>query len=162
MSYTVKTLSVHEPGGETICWKRGQEDERRRALQLSDPTSELTAWFHLNQHDEQARQYTFLELPQYYLWNHSKKRWTKRRRIRKTIARIFPVMPRFAEKFAIRMLVISVRGPTSFEELRTLDDGTLCETFTQAAKVNLTIVLVYLNKVMPCYGNESTGFRLEA
>jgi hypothetical protein len=135
MNHQITTLSVHEPGGETICWKKGKEKQRQRTLQESGATSQLTAWFHLNQTDEEARQYTFLELPRYYLWNNAKKMWKKRKRILKTLARIFPVLPRFAEKFAIRLLVLNVRGPRSFEELRTLPDGTICDTFTIAAKV---------------------------
>lgn len=135
MSHSVCSLSVHEPGGETIYWKKGREEQRARALQTSAPTSQLTAWFCLNQHDISANDYTFLEIPQHYVWNHSNKKWRKRKRIRKSVSRIYPVMPRYAEKFAIRLLALNVRGPKSFEDLRTLPDGTLCETFTEAAKV---------------------------
>ena len=39
------------------------------------------------------------------------------------------------ERFAIRTLCMNVCGPTSFEDLRTLDDGTVCESFVKAAKV---------------------------
>lgn len=135
MSHTVISLSIHEPGGETICWKKGKEEERLRALQSSCATSQLTAWFKLNVNDESARRLTFLEVPRHYVWEQRKKQWVQRKKTMKTIARIFPVSPRYAERFAIRLLVVNVRGATSFEELRTLDDGTVCGTFTEAARV---------------------------
>ena len=144
MSHTVLSLNVHLPGEETICWKKGKEEERLRALQSSAPTSQLTAWFKLNCDDEEARKFTFLEIPRYYSWEHRNKQWKKRKLMRKTIGRIYPVSPRYAEKFAIRLLVVNVRGPTSFEDLRTLDDGTVCTTFMEAAKV-LDIHLRSLN-----------------
>ena len=138
LSHTVISLSIHEPGGETICWKKGKEEERKRALQSSGATSQLTAWFKLNAKDENARSLTFLEVPRHYVWEQRKKEWVQRKKTMKTIARIFPVSPRYAERFAIRLLVLNVRGATSFEDLRTLDDGTECSTFTEAARVSFT------------------------
>ena len=134
MNYTMVTLSVHEPGGETVCWKKGKEEEKLRALNMPKPTSQLTAWFKLNCDDEGARKYTFLEVPRHYSWEQRNKKWKKRKLNRKTLARIHPVSPRYAELFAIRLLALNVRGPRSFEELRTVGDIEY-DTFMEAAKV---------------------------
>ena len=66
ISHTVVALLVHEPGKETIYWKKGREQQKMRTLETSDATSQLTAWFILNQREEEARQYTFLEIPFHY------------------------------------------------------------------------------------------------
>lgn len=134
VSYTVVSLSVHEPGKESICWKKGSEEGKLSKLKSSKPTSQLTAWFQLNRRDVEARQYTYLEIPKHYSWEQTAKNWKKRILQRKTISRVHTVSPKFAERFAIRMLAINVRGATSFEDLRTVD-GIVYDTFTQAAKV---------------------------
>ena len=42
--------------------------------------TKLTAWFKLNTEDNNASQYTYLELPQFYVWNNQKKVWTLRQK----------------------------------------------------------------------------------
>ena len=49
--------------------------------------------------------------------------------------RIYAVRPRYLERFAIRLLAMTVRGPKSFEDLRTTDDGHIHSTFHEAAQV---------------------------
>lgn len=129
---------MHEPNKESICWKKGKEEGKVFALQTSKPTSQLTAWFELNRRDVEAQQYTYLEIPKYYSWVNGTKTWKKRKLNRKTIARVHAVSPKFAECFAIRILAINSKGVKSFEELRTVD-GTVYDTFTQAAKVTYFI-----------------------
>ena len=70
-------------------------------------------------------------------WENSKKKWVPRVRKVDVISRVYTVSPRYAERFAIRLLSMNVRGATSFEALRTLDDGTVCATFVEAARVIL-------------------------
>ncbi len=67
-------------------------------------------------------------------WQNKSKTWKRRKNQWKVLARIYPVCPKFAERFAIRLLLLHKAGPTSFEDLRTLD-GTLHPTFIQAARV---------------------------
>lgn len=63
--------------------------------------------------------------------------WKGRRKAWKSIPRIYTVSPKFTELFCLRLLVYVVKGPRSFECLRTLDDGTVCETFCEAARVSM-------------------------
>ena len=58
------------------------------------------------------------------------------------VTRVYTVSPKMTELFCLRLLTYNVRGPTSFEGLRTLDDGTVCETYVEAAKVCLIMRVV--------------------
>ena len=154
LSHTVVCLAVHEPNKETIYWKKGNEEGKLAALKRDKPTSQLTAFFALCREVPAARSYTYPEMTEHYLlvsqhfcrflngkhirWLKTGRKWKARRRSLKTLPRIYTVNPKFTELFCIRLLVEVVKGPQSFEDLRTLDDGTVCETFCQAAQVSNT------------------------
>ena len=53
----------------------------------------------------------------------------------KVLSRIYNVHVRYSELFALRILLHNVKGPTCFEDVRTLDDGRVCKTFVEAARV---------------------------
>ena len=71
----------------------------------------------------------------FFSWSKSAKKWTKRRRTLKTVARVYSVCPQYTELFCIRLLVYAVKGPTSFLSLRTSDSGEVFDTFCEAARV---------------------------
>ncbi|KAE9524087.1 hypothetical protein AGLY_015452 [Aphis glycines] len=50
-----------------------------------------------------------------------------------SLGRIYTVHPRQDECFFLRLLLVNVRGPTSFNSLRTVD-GVLCTTFREACQ----------------------------
>lgn len=50
------------------------------------------------------------------------------------IVRLAAVNSRDPQLVAIRLLLMHVRGPKNFDALRTLDDGTLCASFVEAAE----------------------------
>ena len=65
---------------------------------------------------------------------------------------MYTVSPRYSELFALSMLMMHVKGPTSFEDVRTLDDGTVCDTFVEAARVSksehsVLVMLLYCRHV---------------
>lgn len=83
----------------------------------------FAAWFKLNSKDEDARQFTYDEIPLFYKfvkdttrceWRPYEKDMTQR-----NIIRVRPVSPRYLECFSIRLLAMNTRGPRSYEELRT-------------------------------------------
>ena len=65
------------------------------------------------------------------MWT-KEKTWRRRQRKLKVFGRVYPVSPRTMEKYCLRMLLLTVPGPTSWEALRTLEDGTVCDTFRGA------------------------------
>jgi len=69
-------------------------------------------------------------VPLHYTWSKREKQWVKRKRgealkvccplkhmLSQTIVRIYAVRPRYLERFAIRLLAMTVPGPQSFEDL---------------------------------------------
>ena len=59
------------------------------------------------------------------------------------LSRIYNVHVRYSELFALRILLHNVKGPTCFEDVRTLDDGRVCKTFVEAARVRYLSSLTF-------------------
>ena len=64
---------------------------------------------------------TYQEFPQHYVWNKQQKIWTPRQR-GFAIGRLYFADPTAGERYYLRMLLTVVRGPTSFEALRTVNN----------------------------------------
>ena len=129
-SHAVKRLAVHLPNLQRVYFVEGQEDQAvNRALQKD---THLTAWFNLNQQDENARQYLYSDIPYHYVFDDSRRKWNVRRRSNKPIiARLFNARPSEGERFFLRVLLLHVPGATSFEFLRTFNEITY-DTFREA------------------------------
>ncbi len=80
--------------------------------------------------DFDCRQLLYQEFPTHMTWNAVKRRW-KRRKMGKTIGRMYFVGPSGGERFYLRMLLTIVKGPMSFEDLHTYD-GVVHQTFKSA------------------------------
>ena len=113
--------------------------------------STLTAFFQLcQQNDEFAKTLLYTEVPRYYAWQVRRGRgaeavpahWRRRRRgtphppfpgvfASDTLSRVFTTSPRSGEIYFLRMLLHQVRGPSSYEDLRTVR-GRLCATMREA------------------------------
>ena len=83
-----------------------------------------------NSQHEFARQITYQEFPQHFTWNKSNKKWTPRHR-GFAIGRMYFAAPSAGERFYLRTLLTIVKGPTSFQDLRTVD-GYIHPTFKAA------------------------------
>ena len=83
----------------------------------------MHAWFLLNRNDDAARALTYLELIELYRWDSPSHTW--KRRVRElrflTIGRRSQTFPKDVERFYLRILLQHARGPTSFEEIRTVN-----------------------------------------
>ena len=82
--------------------------------------------------DERACQYYYREIPQYYYFNKKTTRWTPRKKTARVIGRIYSVSVKQVERYCLRLLLIDVKGATSFEVLRTVE-GIQYLSFKQAA-----------------------------
>ncbi|CAN1777376.1 ATP-dependent DNA helicase PIF1 [Linum perenne] len=67
-----------------------------------------------------ARQYTFVEFPQHYVWISTAKQWRLRKR-GTSIARLYYCHPSSNERFYLRMLLHVVKGCTSFDDIKTVN-----------------------------------------
>ena len=93
-------------------------------------SSTLTAFFFFFSSNPTARAFTYQEFPQYFVWNVTLKIWTPRQR-GYAIGPMYFVCPNSGERFYLRLLLTIVRGATSFEDLRTVNN-VLHDTFKSA------------------------------
>ena len=84
----------------------------------------------MNQIDEEARNLTYAEFPTKFVWHKDVKQW-RRRKSGKCIGRIYNAHPTSGERFYLRLLLNVVRGPRSYEEIRTVNN-VLYPTFKEA------------------------------
>ncbi|KAI3795463.1 hypothetical protein L1987_38118 [Smallanthus sonchifolius] len=76
-------------------------------------------------------QYLYKDFPKHFTWNGSQLRWN-RRLLKAQRDRIVSANPSEGERYYLRLLLSNVKGPTSFEDLCTVD-GVNHTTFRKAA-----------------------------
>ncbi|XP_046452737.1 uncharacterized protein LOC124200510 [Daphnia pulex] len=129
-SHAVSRLAVHLPQEQPVYFQPGFED--RSMLNAATKITTLTAWFKLNQDHESARQYYYREIPNHFCFDKNQRRWKPRKKRINVIGRIFSVGVKQVERHSLRLLLLEVKGVTSFEYLRTVDN-ILYPTFKEAA-----------------------------
>lgn len=90
------------------------------------------AWFLLNHHSVRARSFLYSEIPTHYSFLRTQGIWTPKVRRGNVISRLYSVSPRDEERFFLRLVLPHIRGATSFEDLRTINDA-VYPTFREAA-----------------------------
>jgi len=127
-SHGVIRLQVHLPKENIIIFNEGNEHEA--ALRAVDAKTTLLAWFDLNATDENAKKFTYVQIP--YNYTYAKGEWKKRQKNCKIVSRMYNVSPKDIERYALRVLLLHVKGATSFESIRTLDNR-VYSSFHEAA-----------------------------
>ena len=131
-------MSVHLENGQRVYFTTENAAEQAQAPQETT----LTSYFRLCIQDEFARTLLYNQVPKYYTWNSRDKTWNRCRqgeivpeeegiKSSDALGRVYTVHPNSSECFHLRLLLHEVRGPTSFDDLRTVD-GRVCETFKEA------------------------------
>lgn len=88
----------------------------------------------MNISDQTARQYRYVDIPLYYTWQNKDKMWQRRKMGGdKVISRMYVVSPKNIELFHLRLLLLHVCGPTSFEDIR-MYNGIVYPTFIEACQ----------------------------
>lgn len=128
-SVSVERLSLHLPGGKN-CTFRANERLDKIAARERYRLSKLEAYFELNNSDPNARQYTYDEIPRHYVWDDGERRWKSRKKGFQ-IGRLSYAHHTSGELWYLRLLLTKVRGPTSFNCVRTVD-GVHYSTFREA------------------------------
>ncbi|CAI0396896.1 unnamed protein product [Linum tenue] len=90
----------------------------------------LTEFFTLNRIDPAARSLTYADIPASYTFHLRPKHWSRRKK-GYVIGRIVFIPPGTTDVYFLRMLLTKVAGPTSFEDLMTVD-GRLCKDYKEA------------------------------
>ncbi|XP_042941189.1 uncharacterized protein LOC122275912 [Carya illinoinensis] len=96
--------------------------------------SMLTEFFSTNQVDQNARRLLYKEFPEFYVWSQQYKMWTVRNK-QVVIGRIVTANPSEGERYYLRILLNHIRGPLSFDDLKTVN-GVLAPTFREAATMH--------------------------
>lgn len=125
----VERLSFHLPGQQTIYFPEAMSVDSILNRQGIESTM-FTEWMRMNSEDMEAQQLTYSEFPTKYVWNNTKKLWTRRKSGR-YVGRIYYVPPTTGEKYYLRMLLNIVRGSCSYEDIRTVN-GVLYPTYKEA------------------------------
>lgn len=116
----VVRLALHLPGMHMVIFDPA--DDASTILARADrQKTTLTAFFEACKTFEFARCYTYQEFPQHFVWNKSTKKWTPRKQ-GFAIGRLYFADPSAGERFYLRLLLTVVRGPQSFDHLKTVGD----------------------------------------
>ena len=119
-SHTVIRLPVHLHQEQNIYFNPGEEEEA--LAEAEDRSTMLTAWFKLNSSSDDARHLLYTEIPQHYVFQRNKKAWVARKiGAKRIVPRMYSVSARDTERFFLRILLLHVKGATSYEYLRTVD-----------------------------------------
>jgi hypothetical protein len=127
----VEVLPFHLEDEQSVVY----EDDANLCDVISNPTvkcSMFLKWMELNAKDSFARTLKYVEVPKYYVWIRKDRKW-KRRTYEGggSVGRICYVPPSLGELYYLRILLNHVAGPTSFKELKKVNEKQ-CETFKEA------------------------------
>lgn len=132
---SVQRLALHLPDHQLVYFRdlaEVQDQVQRGTIRKT----QLLDFFRLNSIDaigygHRARSLLYQDIPMYFWWD-PKKGWKGRRILNNAIGRMYFASPTDGERYFLRLLLLHVRGPTSFESLRTIN-GIQYKTFREAA-----------------------------
>ncbi|GFX59287.1 ATP-dependent DNA helicase [Trichonephila clavipes] len=141
-TFTGSLRHMHEYAQDAMTYVRAYGPDNVRARALVPPATTLTAFYSLCQDDLFAKTLLYSEVPKFYTWNASTKRFQRRSLAVEghtnlyssdALGRLYTVHPNNTECFYLRLLLINIHGPISFQDLRTVN-GQLCATYRQACQ----------------------------
>ncbi|UYV71113.1 hypothetical protein LAZ67_8001784, partial [Cordylochernes scorpioides] len=131
-------LAVHLENGQRVYFTTANAENV-----ISNPRdTTLTAFFKLCNQDTFARTLLYCEVPSFYTWTNNKFLGRKQGTpvegypgVRKSdvLGRVYTVHPTNAECYYLRLFLFHIRGPCSFQSLRTVE-GVIHTTFQMACK----------------------------
>ena len=94
----------------------------------------LTEFFHMNATNADAKNLNclYIDFPRYFVWHSIERMWTTRKQ-GEVIGRLTSAHPTEGERYYLRMLLMHIPKPTSFNDLKTFN-GENCHTFQEAAE----------------------------
>ncbi|XP_057760779.1 uncharacterized protein LOC130981179 [Arachis stenosperma] len=117
---SVVRLGFHLPNEQNVIFKDHENfDDVLRETSVKE--SMFLGWFQANKDYTEARTLTYAELPTKFVWKTKERVWLPRKTYF-VIGRIFYVLPGSGERYYLRLLLNFVKGPTSFEDIRTIND----------------------------------------
>lgn len=126
---TVYRLPIHLPDEQSVVFNSDNDPAAVQA-QAENKVSMLMGFFEANGEFESAQDYTYQAFPQHMVWDAEDKKWTLRKK-QFAIGRMYFIPPYAGELYFLRMLLTVIKGPQSFEDVRTWE-GTVYPTFREA------------------------------
>ena len=113
-------MNFHLEGEEPIVFEDHEDlEEVIRKPHIRD--TKFVAWMDANMKYLEARELTYNEFPLKFVWKASEPKWTPRKQ-GLSIGRIHFVPPGSGEKFYLRTLLNYVKGPMSFDDIKTVNN----------------------------------------
>ena len=128
----VERMPVHMPNENFIIFSARAKMDKLLSAEFLRRTM-LTQWFVCNELFPEARTLTYPEFPSKWVWDQRDRRWSKRKQRHDKIGRLHYVHPLAGEQYYLRMLLLIVKGATSYEHLR-FHNRVYHHTFKEACK----------------------------
>jgi hypothetical protein len=130
----VEALPVHVPGAQTIYFDPDSTDIAIAEAKLeNNARTKLTEYFRMCQDKiGGAENLFYYDMPEHFKWDMRTKTWQIRKYDRYAVGRMHQAHPSNVERFHLRLLLNKTKGATSFEHLKTIDNGNVCKTFLDA------------------------------
>ena len=126
----VTRLQIHLPDEHRITFNAAEETLEDVVSRTAHYNTSLTEYFVINNINALARDTLYQDMPKYFTWNSTEKKWNTRKK-GTSIGRMYFVGPSGGERFFLRTLLTVVKGARSYEDIRSVD-GNVCETFKAA------------------------------
>lgn len=127
---TVQRLYFHLENEQNVTYR--ENEILNNVLRRIDPNGTMfIQWMRTNIENKIAKTLTYIEFPEEFWWDPSCRMWEKRKKSFPIIGRLVYAHPTSGERFYLRMLLNIVRGPKSYEDIRTVG-GTVYSTFKEA------------------------------
>uniref|UniRef100_A0A0D3BP59 ATP-dependent DNA helicase n=1 Tax=Brassica oleracea var. oleracea TaxID=109376 RepID=A0A0D3BP59_BRAOL len=119
---SVEKLIIHLEGEHNITITVKSTDNLGRVIRKPGIEKTMfTEWMVLCRRSAFAQTLTYVQIPEYFVWNNSAKVWTERKK-GKTIGRVVAVHPSAGDRYYLRILINKIKGPRSYDELKTYND----------------------------------------
>jgi PIF1-like helicase len=118
----VTRLQLHLPDQQMVVFDTTDPNREQLLHRSNIRKTTLTEFFVACQKYPGARDLTYPQMPSKFVWYASKKEWTPRKQRNSTIGRVYFAGPAAGERYYLRMLLYVVKGPRSWDELKTVDE----------------------------------------
>jgi len=126
----VVCLQIHLPSQHMVSFNPNDTVQQIMHCAEQERTM-LTAFFAANWQYPEARNYTYQEFPQHFVWNNTKKVWMPWKQAQSAIGWMHFITPTAGDCFYLHLLLITVKGAMCWQDLLTVGN-TIHPTFYAA------------------------------